>query len=97
MNYKPKQSAPVALSNAVYSHTHAAISASDCAYGNLYVSFPGSSGQGVVPGAVPCCYTYPNCRPCSRPDSYWNGLAGQFYPQQCGSNNEKGCTVNPQC
>lgn len=92
--YTPKQRGPIVNSTSSFSAT--AIQPSDCPNGDLFVYFP-QGGQSVIPGAVPCCYAYPNCNPCDRPPSHWNPIIGNAFPSQCGPNNQNGCAYSPAC
>lgn len=92
---KPIQSQPVRATS-TFNSSAAAISPSDCPDGNLFVAFPDGSSVNV-PGAVPCCYSYPSCGTCDRSPSYWNNWIGTHFYNQCGENNANNCYYRATC
>lgn len=90
----PKQSPPMISRGYAADYTDTSeIVPSDCSDGTLKVWFPDGTSTSI-PNIVPCCYTYPSCKPCGR---NWDKYVGDHFTPQCGPNNAKQCVWQESC
>jgi hypothetical protein len=81
--------------------TGANILPSNCNNGTLVVTFGNGTSSTIFGGSnntVGCCYNWgtTRCDPCESA-SHYNGLVGQHFPTECGTNNKLNCLIDVQC
>jgi len=76
--------------------TMGAFRPSDCPDGDINVTLPNGT-TAKLHNAIGCCYSYPNCNPCSGShSSSYDRIIGEHFPQ-CGTNNSNNCYYYVNC